>query len=476
MKRTISIVILCWSAFCLSGTAFAQWGGAGCPSEESLRAIVDDAFDTGQPPVAGISVATLKPSCGTFLHARGKRDIVAGKDMTTATKMHIGSMTKTVTGAVLLAVLERAGGPEILLHTPLSQLFSASELSKLTSNCSDSFQINIVDRETAEFVPAVGQCPDFSKVTLWHLIRSHSGLVSLEELDVNRNGFLDGGDYTLGKWLRAAGIPTFAPIAEPTTAFGVLDAYNMYRHPTAMIGGNQRIDFPPSLGNTEYTLLGIILERVTGRPYNTLVKQLITDPLGLDPMLLLPIIPSPQQEDAQQISRGYMDITTLIAADPRFDENANGAYPIVELRGGRPGVDIYKVDSWSMQNSAGGSGALAATMKTYATFFSKFVTGGLLSPAMQEVFNEGFVEIGFGPTVTYGFGVVRQDFQNEILGVLFQKNGALLGTYCIAAHSTGAEVTIVVCTNQRDTHPAFGPEQVPNLVESVANNLLIANL
>lgn len=123
MKRTISIVILCWSAFCLSGTAFAQWGGAGCPSEESLRAIVDDAFDTGQPPVAGISVATLKPSCGTFLHARGKRDIVAGKDMTTATKMHIGSMTKTVTGAVLLAVLERAGGLKYCSTLPSRSCF-----------------------------------------------------------------------------------------------------------------------------------------------------------------------------------------------------------------------------------------------------------------------------------------------------------------------------------------------------------------
>ncbi len=456
------------SAYATEGRA-----GSGCASAESLRAIVDQGFNTGQPPVAGISVAVLKPGCGTLLHVQGKRDVVAGKDMTTTTRMHIASLTKPVTGALILKVLTHWAphDPDAFLNTPVSDFFSTAELQQLTSNCSDSFQINATDRETGALAPTVGLCPDFSAITLWHLIRAHSGLISSEELDVNQNGLTDAQDYVLGNWLRAVGIPTFPPFAEPTTAFGVLDVHNMYRHSTATIGGNAATDFPASLGNTEYELLGIILERITGLSYNSLAQFFITDPLGLDRMILLPTIPSAQVENRRQISRAYMDIKGVPA--PLTEDANGGVYPVVQLRGGRPGVDLYELDSWSMDNGAGGAGALAASMKTYATFFGKFIGGGLLSPSMQQFFNEGFVEIGFGPTVTYGFGVQRSDgIPIEGLGTLFQKTGALFGTYCITLHSTGSKATIVACVNQRD----IAEGQVPSLVNGVAQELLFATL
>jgi CubicO group peptidase (beta-lactamase class C family) len=240
----------------------------GCASGQDLQAIVDQAFDTGQPPVAGISSSVYKPGCATFAYARGQRDVAAGKAMTTATKIPFGSLTKSFTGALILRILEQLnqfGSPEAILNSPVSQYFSQDELRKLSSNCGNSFMIRAVDRATGATAPTVGRCPDWSKVKIRDLIHANSGNISLEEQDINQppNDVLDYDDYVLRSIVVDLGIPTFSPITEPTNAFGVLDRYNIYRHPTAMIGGNSPTDFPGSFANTDYALLGMLLERAT---------------------------------------------------------------------------------------------------------------------------------------------------------------------------------------------------------------------
>ncbi len=248
---------------------------------------------------------------------------------------------------------------------------------------------------------------------------------------------------------RAVGFPTLPPLAsQPQNGFEVLDAINVYRHNTAVIGGNTRDDFPLSLGNTQYALLGSIVEQVSGKSYDTLVKEDVTDRLGVEPMILLTGIPSTHLENIEQISHGYFDVTGVGNVIPFFNENTNGVYPVMQVRG-RPVVDMYDLDSFSMSNGAGGAGALVATMKSYVTFFRGLVAGGLLSPAMQTVFEQGFVEIGFGPDVTYGFGIVRRENDPEH-GTVFTKNGALFGTVCEAIHASASQVTVAVCANQRD--------------------------
>ncbi len=425
-----------------------EWAGSHCARPRSLRNLVDDVF-AGEPSVAGISVALHKPGCGTFVHARGQRDVARDKPMTPATKVHIASLTKPVTGALVLFALERGLFGPLGLDTPIDAFLAEEQIESLTSNCSDDFEIQAIDRETFEFAPALGICPDFSAITLWHLVRAHDGNLSFEEIDTNRNGLGDALDYSLGAWFRAVGFPTLPPLAsEPSNSFEVLDAVNIYRHNTAVIGGTTIDDFPISAGNTQYQLLGMILEEVSARSYEALVKRHITDRLHTGQMILLTGIPSVRLERTEQISRGYADVTGASSVLPEFDENTNGVYPVMQVRR-RPVVDMYDFDSFTLANGAGGAGALVATTKSYVTFFRKLVTGGLLSPAMQTVFEQGFSEIGVGPDVTYGFGVLRGE-NNPDLGTIFVKNGALFGAVCLAAHITASQVTVVVCANGRD--------------------------
>ncbi len=454
--------------FCLSGNIYAEengWNGSGCASEESLRSIVDQAFD-GEPKVAGISVGLHKPSCGTFHRALGKRDVSNGKEMTIPTKVHIGSLTKPVTTALIL----RLFGP-LVLDVPVGSFFTEDELEQLTSNCSDSFQIQAADRQTGALVPTLGKCPDFSAVTVRQVLNAHDGNISIEELDVNANFLPDLAEYPLGRWFRAVGIPTFPPLAsQPTDAFDVLDIFNIYRHNTATIGGNTRNDFPFSFGNTGYGLLGTILERVTELPYTSLAEWFVTAPLGVDPMILLTAVPSAQFENSKTVSRTYFD-TTGAGAIPPLEEDTNGVYPVISIRG-RPAVDVYGLDSFAMVNSAGGAGALVASTESYLVFFRKLIAGGLLSPSTQEVFDQSFVETGIeidGSPVAYGFGVFR--YQDPGFGgTVFDKGGATLGSLCLAKHADTPEVTAVVCVNQNDLFQG----QLGLLVTSVTDDLIMA--
>lgn len=463
-KIPIMVVI-----FCLSGTLSAEakdWAGPGCIPKESLRSIVDEAFG-GEPKVAGMSVGLYKPGCGTFLRTRGKRDVVRGKRMTPSTKMHIGSLTKLVTTTLTLTALEQGLFGPFGLDTPVSNFFTEEELTKLTTNCSDSFEIFAEDRETGALVPALGICPDFTKVTLRHLLNANDGLRHFEELDVNMNGVRDSDERPVGNWLRAVGIPTFDPLArQPRDAFDVLDILDIYRHETAIIGGNTPQDFPPSHGNTGYELLGIILERVTKQSYNTLVKRHITKPLRVDSMILLTAVPSTSLENSEQISRMYFDITGASNIPP-LTEDTNGVYPVVDIRG-RPAVDVYDLDSFAIMNGAGGAGGLVADMKSYLKFFGKLIAGGLLSPSMQTVFDKSFVETGIG-SVAHGFGVFRIE-DPESGGIVFERSGATLGSRCLAEHAATSNVTTVVCVNQEE----LLTDQIDGLVTSVTFSLLKA--
>jgi CubicO group peptidase (beta-lactamase class C family) len=344
-----------------------------CAPTSALQAVVDNSF-AANPKVAGISVAQSKSGCPDFTRAVGKRDVVQSTAMTATTKMHLGSLSKPITAALIITADKggklKPGG----LDSKVSQYFTTSELAALTTDCLAGNQIQAYDRQTGAFVPTIATCPDFNAIRLRDLLHSNDGNISMEELDVNANGVSDMADYPIGKWLRAGGFPTFPALANPPiNAFQVLDLFNIYRQEDATIGGtNSRVNFPPSGGNTSYDMLGIIVEKVFGLPYNICVNAFVTAPLGIDKMILLPTPPSSSTEASDQISRGYLD-TAGASGVPGLNEDTNGAYPIVNISG-RKAVDVYNLDSFTVQNSGGGAGAVVTTAKGYLGFFNAYTS------------------------------------------------------------------------------------------------------
>ena len=91
-----------------------NWGGAGCPTADELRSIVDSYLATPHPDYAslgstipGASVSWRSEKCGTFTYAAGLRTIETNEVMVPASRMLIASMTKPIMTALTLILNEK---------------------------------------------------------------------------------------------------------------------------------------------------------------------------------------------------------------------------------------------------------------------------------------------------------------------------------------------------------------------------------
>jgi CubicO group peptidase (beta-lactamase class C family) len=136
---------------------------------------------------------------------------------TASTRFRIGSLTKQFTAASILLLQERG---KLHLDDPISKYLDNA--------------------------PAA-----WSGITLLHLLRHTSGIISITDLPNDQAALTRGG--------------TPAEIVE------------RFR--------NQRLLFPPGTqsrySNSGYILLGIVVEKASGEPYGTFLQRNIFDPLGM---------------------------------------------------------------------------------------------------------------------------------------------------------------------------------------------------
>jgi len=136
---------------------------------------------------------------------------------TASTRFRIGSLTKQFTAASILLLQERG---KLHLDDPISKYLDNA--------------------------PAA-----WSGITLLHLLRHTSGIISITDLPSDQAALTRGG--------------TPAEIVE------------RFR--------NQRLLFPPGTqsrySNSGYILLGIVVEKASGEPYGTFLQRNIFDPLGM---------------------------------------------------------------------------------------------------------------------------------------------------------------------------------------------------
>jgi D-alanyl-D-alanine carboxypeptidase len=206
-----------------SGTATAAPEASG-PLDPALVAELEAALDEGfaASGMPGVIVGLWIPGEGEWVSARGVADIDSAAPIERGNQQKIGSITKTIVASVMLQVI---GEPD-----------SGVRLD------------DTLDRWYPDF-------PEASRITVRMLLNMSSGVGESGQPQVDR----------------ICADPYAIPTSDELIAIGA---------------ATPRADFAPGEGyeyaNTNYFLLGGILEQVTGADLATLIRDRITEPFGMD--------------------------------------------------------------------------------------------------------------------------------------------------------------------------------------------------
>ncbi|MFF7454501.1 serine hydrolase domain-containing protein [Kitasatospora sp. NPDC008115] len=312
-----------------------------------LQARLDEAIRQvmRQAGIPGVQVGLWIPGQGRYLRAFGVADKETGEPMTDRMHMRIGSETKTFTATAVLQLVDEG--------------------------------LVGLDAPIATYLDGV---PGGAEIRVRDLLDMRSGLFNYTEDEDFIDAFLDDPHRV------------FTP--EELLAYG-------YRHP---------IEFEPGArfrySNTNYILLGQLVERVSGRSIEAFVQDRITGPSGLRHTLF------PQgSELPEPYAHGYTDRT--------------------------PTGTVTDSTHWS-PSSSWAAGALVSDLHDLARWARDLATGTLLSPGTQaqrlDVLPTGV------PGAGYGLGIF------DINGWTGH-TGALFGYESLAVYLPEQRATLVVLLN-----------------------------
>lgn len=438
-----------------------NWGGPLCPSATQLRNLVDVFLATPNPnfpglgsSIPGTSVSWSSPYCGTLTYAAGLQNLENSKRLTPATLMGIASMTKPIIAAITLKLNEENAFGADGLDTPINQLLTTDQMIAVTvgeeplnPRCPGiTFLFN---RETFNFDFTFFGCPDLSRITLRHLMRSNHGMYDFLNEVLLPDGNWQYDESVFFELYELLGLNPVPP-ANSDNGFHYMKAYGLKATNSAAIGGAAAKDFETSLGNTGFQLLGIILENRTGKSLDELVQTMIVKPLGLDPVI--------SYVDSNTTTNQIADNYDIYTGEPLIEQT--GIYSVVNFNG-HTAVNTRSLGLGipGNINLAGGAGSLIANPKSYRVFLDALVNGGLLDSKAQKEFDESFVLIpdlsNSVVSLSNGFGIIKLELRGfPGLGNIdiYQHAGNLPGILCQdavvrAPGSRQVFATGVICQN-----------------------------
>ena len=187
-----------------------------------------------------------------------------------------------------------------------------------------------------------------------------------------------------------------------------------------------RPEFPPgtdtSYSNTDYVLLGSVIERVTGATWAAQVRRRLLDPLGLRHTYVSGAEPVPGG-----VVPGYMDI------------DQDGREEKVESGQGWPALDTTEA----------AAGAIVSTAADLAAFATALFHHRLLNAVtLQQMVTESPHHVR---TSGYGLGVevLRPDYRLTMLG----HGGFTIGTRSALWYAPDADVVVAVLANDAQADP-----------------------
>ncbi|GAB2576951.1 serine hydrolase domain-containing protein [Streptomyces capparidis] len=328
------------------------------PDLRGVRTALRDAMAKGAPG----AMARLDDSGTVHRLTEGVRDRSTGAAMTTAARFRVGSVTKTFSAVVLLQLVEEG---RVGLDTPVN-------------------------------VHLPGLLPD-DRITVRHLLTHRSGL----------------HDYTDDMF--AATVPGFEAVREAVFTKRELVALSLRKPRTGAPGAAYRYS------NTNFVIVGALVEEITGRPVADAYQSRIIRPLALtDTFYLHPgtVIPGTHV-------RGYL----------RPDE------------AGAPLVDATEQTlSWAQA-----AGAMISSPRDLNRFTSALLKGRLLRPATLAAMLTTTPTDGTG-TRSYGLGLRRYELScgTEVYG----HTGTVQGYYTYAFTTRDGGRSLASTANTSNTGPA----------------------
>jgi len=304
-----------------------------------MQAIADEYVAFSGDPGFALGLWQLAGEMQSYV--AGMADLIKQVPMQPGLRFRVGSSTKPFVTAVVLQLVEEGA---LALDDPLTK-----------------------------YLP---QYPQWSEVTIRHLLRMQSGIA----------------DYLMNDlfWLRAL-LLRFIPLQpEDIMAFVA----------------NAPMDFAPgtqcSYGSTNFILLGMIIEAVTGHSAQAEIDERVIVPLGLEKTYL--DMHNLYQPD---LVRGYADILLAGAA---FGLSGD-LMAIAALIPDRLMLTDTLFDGTYLfhPSSFYTAGALVSDSNDLLRFMQAFIDGELFGPDSMDVIMEFQTCEEFGETIDYSAGTMRLD-------------------------------------------------------------------
>ncbi|WP_246078742.1 serine hydrolase domain-containing protein [Modestobacter excelsi] len=365
------------------GGAAAPWEGPAPWEVPAYAAAVQPELDRLMTDLAitGAVVLVRSPELGDWATTMGTRTWHGTEPVTLADHVRIGSNTKTMTATVILQLVDEG---RIGLDDPVSW-----------------------------YRPDV---PNGENITIAQLLDMSSGLANYTtDLELNEQMDSNPGRVWNPEELLAIGL------AEPPA-------------------------FPPGEGflysNTNYVLLGVIIEQLTGVPVEQAFQERIFDPLGLGetsfPALTDASIPEPHPR-TYTFGTNVETIDSLVLPPEVQAAARAGTLEPMDVTDANP--------SWGWTAGAG-----ISTAPDLADYVEELVGGGLLSPQLQQERIASVQPLDPDDPASPGYGLGLASF-----GPVYGHSGELPGTNSFMGYDPVRDITVVTWASTAPAPNGEGP-------------------
>jgi len=358
----------------------------------TLQTKIDSTLNADKVPGAVVLVRLANGE--EFLYGGGYANIETRRKMDVSDRFRIGSITKTFIATVILQLVDEG---KVSLNDTVLQLLPNVEL------------------RMAE------------QITVRDLLRHTSGIPNYT------------GD--IGFLLNMFNNPHSYPSEKQILAFAERNP-RLFSPSATDSQGNLRWGY----SNTNYTLLGMIIQKITSNTVEDEIHKRIIVPVGMTKTYFATSVYAPDD-----LVRGYMDLQTSDYAGSGIPGDGQPFYDITSLH------PLY----------AGAAGAIISNAPDLVEYAEAFITGKFYSNSMLQN-RDDFVTSQFASAVgNYGLGIAKVG--NDWIG----HKGGISG-YELSMYRKEAVATVIVLSNKSPNGRINGvllPDAGPALFNTVVGYL-----
>ena len=353
-----------------SSPSVATWGVATTTPPEyaaGLRTSLEEVVESTGVPAAIVLVRSSEFGDATF--AFGNTELGGTQPVATSDHVRVGSVTKTMTATIIL------------------QLFEEGLLA--------------LDDPVSKYVSGV---PDGDDVTIAELLDMRSGLYNYTDDP---------------QWAQAVDAES-QRVWQPQELLDIA-----FAHPS---------DFAPGTNwhytNTNYILLGMIMEELTGQTTSDLFEERLFAPLGMDDTTL-PTLEESSMPVPFVHGYHYGNFSEALPAEQQAAARAGTLVP----------EDVSEINpSWGWT-----AGSVISTPDDLIVWVDALVSGELLEPATQQLRMESIR--GVGPDYPEAEGVYGYGYGIDRIGSYIGHGGQITGYNTAMSRDTDTDTTVIVVAN-----------------------------